>query len=37
MEIGYITLKNVVLSEMAEIYIGEIKKYLGLSDEDKPE
>ena len=30
MEIGYITLKNVILSEMAEIYISELKKYLGL-------
>ena len=30
MEIGYITLKNVILSEMAEIYISEIKSYLGL-------
>jgi len=30
MEIGYITLKNVILSEMAEIYIGEIRDYLKL-------
>ncbi len=30
MEIGYITLKNVILSEMADIYIEEIKKYLGI-------
>jgi len=30
MEIGYITLKNVILSEMAEIYISEIRDYLGL-------
>ena len=33
MEIGYITLKNVVLSEMAEIYIEEIKKYLGIEEQ----
>jgi hypothetical protein len=30
MEIGYITLKNVILSEMAEIYIREIKAYLHI-------
>ena len=30
MEIGYITLKNVILSEMAEIYIKEIKAYLNI-------
>ncbi len=30
MEIGYITLKNVIMSEMAEIYIREIKKYLRI-------
>ena len=30
MEIGYITLKNVILSKMGEIYIREIKKYLGI-------
>ena len=30
MEIGYITLKNVILSEMAEIYIREIKEYLNI-------
>ena len=30
MEIGYITLKNVILSEMAEVYIDEIKDYLGI-------
>ena len=30
MEIGYITLKNVILSEMAEIYIEEIKNYLNI-------
>jgi len=30
MEIGYITLKNVILSEMAEIYIREIKSYLNI-------
>ena len=30
MEIGYITLKNVILSEMADIYIKEIKKYLNI-------
>lgn len=30
MEIGYITLKNVILSEMAEIYISEIKTYLNI-------
>ena len=32
MEIGYITLKNVILSEMAEIYIEELKKYLGIEE-----
>lgn len=30
MEIGYITLKNVILSDMARIYIQEIREYLGL-------
>ena len=30
MEIGYITLKNVILSEMAEIYIDEIRKDLNI-------
>ncbi|WP_455529371.1 hypothetical protein [Ruminococcus sp.] len=30
MEIGYITLKNVILSKMAEIYIREIKTYLHI-------
>lgn len=30
MEIGYITLKNVILSEMAEKYITELKQYLGI-------
>ncbi len=30
MEIGYITLKNVILSEMAEIYIKELKAYLNI-------
>lgn len=30
MEIGYITLKNVILSEMAEIYLNEMRKYLGI-------
>lgn len=30
MEIGYITLKNVILSEVAEIYIDELKLYLGI-------
>ena len=30
MEIGYITLKNVILSKMAEIYISELKEYLGI-------
>ena len=34
MEIGYITLKNVILSEMAEIYIAELKKYLGIEEEE---
>lgn len=33
MEIGYITLKNVILSRMAEIYLDELKNYLGISDE----
>ena len=30
MEIGYITLKNVILSGLAEIYIKEIKRYLNI-------
>lgn len=30
MEIGYITLKNVVLSEMASIYLDELRDYLGI-------
>lgn len=30
MEIGYITLKNVILSEMADIYLDELKQYLGI-------
>ena len=30
MEIGYITLKNVILSETAEVYIDEIKTYLNI-------
>ena len=30
MEIGYITLKNVILSEMAEIYLSELRQYLGI-------
>ena len=30
MEIGYITLKNVILSEMADIYLSELKQYLGI-------
>ena len=32
MEIGYITLKNVILSEMADIYISELKKYLSIGE-----
>ncbi|MCR4887694.1 MAG: LysR family transcriptional regulator [Ruminococcus sp.] len=32
MEIGYITLKNVILSEMADIYISELKKYLSIDE-----
>lgn len=30
MEIGYVTLKKVILSEMAELYIEEIKNYLNI-------
>ena len=30
MEIGYITLKNMIMSRMGEIYIKEIKKYLNI-------
>ena len=30
MEIGYITRKNVLLSQMGERYIEEIRKYLKL-------
>ena len=29
MEIGYIVKQNMILSQMAEMYIGELKKYLG--------
>ncbi len=29
MDIGYIVKKNMILSRMAELYIGEIRKYLG--------
>ena len=29
MEIGYIVKENMILSQMAEMYIGELKKYLG--------
>lgn len=32
MEIGYIKLKNMLLSNMAEIYLDEIKKYLELNN-----
>lgn len=31
MEIGYITLKKVILSEMAELYIEELKAYLNIN------
>ncbi|MBQ3948630.1 MAG: LysR family transcriptional regulator, partial [Ruminococcus sp.] len=30
MEIGYITKKNIILSEMGEVYINELEKYLDL-------
>ena len=30
MEIGYITLKNVILSELAETYLAKLKGYLGI-------
>ena len=30
MEIGYITLKNMIMSRMGEIYVKEIKKYLNI-------
>lgn len=30
MEIGYIVRKNTLLSKMGELYIGEIKRYLGI-------
>ncbi len=29
MEIGYIVKKNCMLSDIAEVYISEVKKYLG--------
>ena len=30
MEIGYITLKNVILSELAETYLAKLKGYLSI-------
>ena len=30
MEIGYIVKENMILSHMAELYIGELKRYLGV-------
>ena len=33
MEIGYITRKNTMLSEIGELYIKEIKQYLHLEEE----
>ena len=36
MEIGYLTKKNSVLSQMGERYIEELKKYLnGVREENK--
>jgi DNA-binding transcriptional LysR family regulator len=32
MEIGFITLKNMIRSHVAEIYLEELKKYLGISE-----
>ena len=32
MEIGYITRKNSVISDMGEDYINELKHYLGLTE-----
>ena len=33
MEIGYLTLKKVMLSEMAKIYLAELRDYLMLDHE----
>lgn len=33
MEIGYITKKNMIPSQMGELYIQEIKKYLNIKEE----
>ena len=32
MEIGYIVKENMMMSQMAEKYIRELKKYLGIED-----
>ena len=34
MRIGYITKKNIRLSHVGKMYIYELKKYLGVQDED---
>ncbi len=34
MKIGYITKKNIHLSSVGKMYIAELKKYLGVQDED---
>ena len=34
MKIGYITKKNIHLSHVGKMYIEELKKYLGVQNED---
>ena len=34
MEIGYITRKNMILSEAGELYLKELRKYLGIPEEN---
>ena len=33
MEIGYIVRKNIILSQMGEMYVKEIRRYLGIKDD----
>jgi len=37
MEIGYITRKNIILSEVGRRYVQELRKYLGLPTEGSKE
>ena len=34
MKIGYITKKNILLSKVGQMYVEELKKYLGVQDGD---